>query len=71
MPYTQGCLMAYFQTKNPNLGQFWRVMQWNMLVYFVAIWLFGIFFPFWFFVPRQIWQPCLQIIFKTAARFSH
>jgi hypothetical protein len=20
----QGCQMAYFQTKNPNLGKFWR-----------------------------------------------
>jgi hypothetical protein len=31
------------------------------LVYFVAIWYillpFGIFFPFWYVVPRQIWQP--------------
>jgi hypothetical protein len=41
--------MVYFQTKNPNLGKFWRVLQWTMLVcngyvvvychlkYFVAI----------------------------------
>jgi hypothetical protein len=33
------------------------------LVYFVAIWcillLFGIFFPFWYVVPRKIWQPWL------------
>jgi hypothetical protein len=29
--------MAYFQTKNPNLGKFWMVMQWNMLVYFMTI----------------------------------
>jgi hypothetical protein len=31
------------------------------LVYFVFIWyilwLFGIFFPFWYVVPRKIWQP--------------
>jgi hypothetical protein len=31
------------------------------LVYFTAIWyslwLFGIVFPFWYFVPRKIWQP--------------
>jgi hypothetical protein len=29
--------------------------------YFVAIWyilwLFGIFFSFWYVVPRKIWQP--------------
>jgi hypothetical protein len=30
--------MVYFQTRNRNLGQFWRVLQWNMLVYFRAIW---------------------------------
>jgi hypothetical protein len=24
--------------KNPNLGKFWRVWQWNLLVYFIAIW---------------------------------
>jgi hypothetical protein len=30
--------MAYFQTKNPDLGKFWRVLQRKMLVYFTAIW---------------------------------
>jgi hypothetical protein len=32
------------------------------LLYFVDIWCsswyLGIFFPFWYFVPRKIWQPC-------------
>jgi hypothetical protein len=39
--------MAYFQTKNPNFGKFWRVLQWKMLVYYIASWsillLFGLF----------------------------
>jgi hypothetical protein len=43
----QGCHMAYFQTKNPDLGKFWRVLQWKMFLYYMAIcsilWLFGIF----------------------------
>jgi hypothetical protein len=26
--------MVYFQTKNPNLGKFWRGLEWNMLVFF-------------------------------------
>jgi hypothetical protein len=26
-----------FQTKIPYLGKFWRVLQWNMMVYFMAI----------------------------------
>jgi hypothetical protein len=30
--------MVYFQTKNPNWGKFWRVLQRMMLVYFVDIW---------------------------------
>jgi hypothetical protein len=29
---------TYFQTRNPNLGKFWSVLQWKMLVYFLAIW---------------------------------
>jgi hypothetical protein len=62
--------MAYFQTKNPDLGKFWRVLQWKMLVYYTAIWfilrlhVFGIFygylvyfFSFWHDAPRKIWQP--------------
>jgi hypothetical protein len=36
--FERGCQMVYFQTKNPILGKFWRVLQWKMLVYFVAIW---------------------------------
>jgi hypothetical protein len=27
-----------FQTKNTNLGKFWRVLQWKLLVYLMAIW---------------------------------
>jgi hypothetical protein len=54
----QGCQMAYFQTKNSNLGSFCRVSQWKMLVSFMDIWpilqpffmfyvwLFGIFSRF-------------------------
>jgi hypothetical protein len=50
--------MAYFQTKNSNLGKYWRSLQWKILVYFMAIWymyfsakwyilwVFGIFFRF-------------------------
>jgi hypothetical protein len=43
----QGCQMVCFQTKNPNLGKFWRVLDWKMFKYFMAIWTilwrFGIF----------------------------
>jgi hypothetical protein len=30
--------MIYFQTKNPNLGQFWKALDWKMLIPFMAIW---------------------------------
>jgi hypothetical protein len=33
----QGCQIVYFQTKNPNLGQFCRALHWKMLTYFMAI----------------------------------
>jgi hypothetical protein len=34
----QGCQMAYFQSKNSNLGKFLSALLWKKLVYFVAIW---------------------------------
>jgi hypothetical protein len=34
----QGCQMVCFQTKNPYLGKFWRVLLWKILVYFMTIW---------------------------------
>jgi hypothetical protein len=27
-----------FKPKNPHLGNFWRVLQWEMVVYFMNIW---------------------------------
>jgi hypothetical protein len=43
----QGCQIVSFQTKNPNLGKFWRALDLKMLIYFMAIWSilqpFGIF----------------------------
>jgi hypothetical protein len=45
----QGCQMVYFQTKNHNLGHFWRASDWKMLIYIMmTIWsilrTFGIFY---------------------------
>jgi hypothetical protein len=33
--------MVCIQTKNPNLGKFWRVFNWKMFIYFMP---FGIFY---------------------------
>jgi hypothetical protein len=66
-----GCQMVWFPTKNPNLGKFWRVLHWKMMVCFMdttvfcyILWTFDtvrgnlVYFSlFWFFVPRKIWQP--------------
>jgi hypothetical protein len=30
--------MVCFQTKNPNLGKFWRALDGKMLIYFMDIW---------------------------------
>jgi hypothetical protein len=32
----QGCQMVYLQNKNPNLGKFWRVLQWKMWGGFIS-----------------------------------
>jgi hypothetical protein len=69
-----GCQMVYFQTENPNLGKVWRVLQWKKFEYFIDIWSilcpFGTFCsnlvyvpPFWYIVPRKIWQPCASTRF--------
>jgi hypothetical protein len=40
----QGCQMVYFKTKNPELGKFWRALDWKNdifychLEYFTDIW---------------------------------
>jgi hypothetical protein len=58
--------MAYFQTKNPDLGKIWRVLQYledvgilqGHLVNFAVFLVYRV--PFWYAVPRKIWQPWLE-----------
>jgi hypothetical protein len=52
--------MEYFQTQNHNLGQFWRALEWKLLVNSMAIrkillpfgihtlWPFGILVAIWY-----------------------
>jgi hypothetical protein len=67
--YVPGLPDGPFSNKKPNLGKFWRDLQWKMLVYFRGIWSilwpFGIFYgylvyilQFWYVLPRKIWQSC-------------
>jgi hypothetical protein len=44
----------FFQTKNPNLDKFCRVLQWKMLVY---LWSFGIFYSHMVYF-MAIWYIC-------------
>jgi hypothetical protein len=68
-----GCQIVYFQTKNPNLGKFWRVLHWKMLVFFMAIWslspIFGIclvnFTVIWYIFPVLV--CCIKINLATLA----
>jgi hypothetical protein len=31
--------MVDFRTQNPNLGKFWSALDWEMLIYFMSIWI--------------------------------
>jgi hypothetical protein len=60
--------MACFQTKNPNFGKFWRVLQWEILVYFIAVW--SILLPLGIFCGRLvyftvIWSILLSFVYFT------
>jgi hypothetical protein len=61
--HTRGCQMAYFKTKNPNLGKFWRVLQWKMLVYLLAIW--SILRPFGIFCDHLVHFAFIWYIFSA------
>jgi hypothetical protein len=65
---------SYFLTKNPNLGKFWKVLQWKMLLYYMAIRSifqpFGkfyghlvYFYPFWYILPVLVYFYLFWYIF--------
>jgi hypothetical protein len=57
----QGCQMVYFQTENPNLGKFWRALEWKMLAYFLTIW--NILWPFGKIYGRLVWVVCCDLVY--------
>jgi hypothetical protein len=60
--WDQGCQMVCFQTKNPNLGKFWRVLQWKMLVYILCP--FGLFYSHWkYFYSHLVYFVVIWYIF--------
>jgi hypothetical protein len=34
LAHKKGCQMVYFQTKHPDLGKFWKVLQWFISLQF-------------------------------------
>jgi hypothetical protein len=63
----QGCQMVYFQTINPNLSKFWRVLQWKVLVPICILCAFGILRTFGIYI-MSIW--CILWPFGIFFRFG-
>jgi hypothetical protein len=57
--------MVFFETKNPNLGKFWRVLQLKMLVYFMPNW--SILGSFGIFCSNLVY---LKVIWNIFPRFN-
>jgi hypothetical protein len=64
----QGCQMAYFQTNNSNLGKFFRVLQWKMLVYFMSIW--SILWSFGLFYGHLVYLLAIWYVLWLSGMFS-
>jgi hypothetical protein len=54
--------MVCFQTKNPNLRNFWGTLDWKMFKYFMAIW--NISGRFWIFCDRFVHFVFIWYIFS-------
>jgi hypothetical protein len=52
--------LVYFMASWSFCGYFFILRLFGMYI----LWLFGIFPPFWYVVPRKIWQPCLDRPFR-------
>jgi hypothetical protein len=60
--------MEYFQTKNPNLGKVWRVLLWQMLVFYS----FGMFYvqPIGIFYDHLVLFLVISSFFPVLVCFS-
>jgi hypothetical protein len=52
--------MVYLQTKKPDLGKFWRVLQWKIWVYLMEIWSTYFTANLVYFVV--IWYMCFLVL---------
>jgi hypothetical protein len=65
--------MVSFQTKNANLGTFWRTLEWKMLKHILGIWnILGIFYVFAFCNFVVIWYiiPCCGILHQKSGNLG-
>jgi hypothetical protein len=53
----------YFQTKHPNFGKFWSVIQWKKLVNSMAIW--KILLPFGIFYGHLVYFVAILVYFSS------
>jgi hypothetical protein len=61
-----GCQMLYFQTKNSNLGSFWRALQFKMLVYIKDI--YSLLRPFDIFYAHLVYFVLILYIFLCVGK---
>jgi hypothetical protein len=65
----QVCQMVCFPNKNPNLDEFWRFLQWTILLYFMAIW--SIFRPFGIFYCTMVYFVVMWNVFTCFGILCH
>jgi hypothetical protein len=53
-----------FIPKNPDLGRFWRALEWKMLVYFMTIW--NILRPFVIIYGRLVNIVCCHLVYFSS-----
>jgi hypothetical protein len=53
--------MVCFQTNNPNLGKFWRGLDWKVLIYCLTIW--SILRPLEIFYGHLVYFVVIRYIF--------
>jgi hypothetical protein len=73
LPMNQGCQTAYFQTNIFNLGKFWFVLHWKMMVNFMTIGSdlrpFGIFTAIWYIYGHLVYFVDSWFILWTVGLF--
>jgi hypothetical protein len=54
-----------------KIGIFYAPLVFLCLPTWYIFWLKGVFCPFWYVVPRNIWQPCFQPTYDYEHLLKH